>query len=380
VHLTANPLRSLAALARPRYMVLNRKSLKKIQVSKIDKIQIIGKHPEDGSFFSFWLSCEDDNDRENLHRKLSEKEFNDEIISHIAELVKKHHISEKQLKLSEKKKKILEKYGLDEFIESQLYFPDNENTKKGNLGEIILCEYLQETSNHKLLLYRLRYNPNVSKSMGGDDILLFNKDNIKKNIILGEAKFRIPANKSTVEEILHSFGGVPKLPLSLTFISNILRDNGNDDLADEIDELQIQMRKNRISIINVGFIISNDSAHKCVKNHHLYGDFEITQETIDYLRKDGEFPTDVLETFINKTFKTESAFHKAINKELENKKLPRLTTENKQKLFEYTEKKKNPNLIFITLSSANINKLLADSYKEAKKMLKKELKNELRKN
>jgi len=259
-------------------------------------------------------------------------------------------------------------------------FPDNENTKKGNLGEIILCEYLQETSNHKLLLYRLRYNPNVSKSMGGDDILLFNKDNIKKNIILGEAKFRIPANKSTVEEILHSFGGVPKLPLSLTFISNILRDNGNDDLADEIDELQIQMRKNRISIINVGFIISNDSAHKCVKNHHLYGDFEITQETIDYLRKDGEFPTDVLETFINKTFKTESAFHKAINKELENKKLPRLTTENKQKLFEYTEKKKNPNLIFITLSSANINKLLADSYKEAKKMLKKELKNELRKN
>ena len=342
-----------------------------------DKKKILGAHPNEGSIFSKWLSSETDESKDNLHRKLTEIEFDDDIINQIAKWIKTHHISEKQIELSEKKKEILQKYGLDEYIKSQNLFPDNDNTKKGNLGEILLCEYIEETTDYEILVYRLRYNPNVSQSMKGDDILLFNQDNLKETIILGEAKFRVPASKSTVEEILTSFGGEPKLPLSLTFISTILRDNGKVDLADNIEEVQMEMRKGNIPIINIGFIIGNKDVFKSVENHHLFGDFKITQKTIDELEKD-DFPIAELKTFKDKIFKTETALYTAINKKLIKKKLPKLTSENKEKLFEFTQKKRNPNLAFITLSSANTDKLL-DSYVKAEELLKEEFTNELRK-
>lgn len=345
----------------------------------MDIKEILGNHPKDKSVFFDWLTSENDESRDNPHRKLSEIKLNDEIIAQIAEWIKEHHISNKQTELSEKKKNILKKYGLDEFVKSQKYFPDNDNTKKGNLGEIILCEYIEETTGYELLVYRLRYNPNVSQSMKGDDILLFNQDDLKKAIILGEAKYRIPANKSTIEEILSSFGGEPKLPLSLTFISNILRDNGNIDFADDIEEIQMEMRKGNIPIINTGFVMGDENAFKSVDNHHLLGDFKITQETIDELSKDNNFPTAELEYFNNKTFKTETALYQAINKKLKKKELPKLTTDNRVKLFEFTKKKKNPNLVFITLSSENSDKLLSDSYVKAEELLKEKLEDELRK-
>lgn len=342
------------------------------------KIKIFEEHPNDGSVFSKWLSSEDDESRDNLHRKLTEIEFNNEIIKQIAEWIKTHHISEKQIELSDRKKQILKKYGLDEYVQSQNFFPDNENTKKGNLGEIILCEYIEETTDYELFVYRLRYNSNVSQSMKGDDILLFNQDNLKERLILGEAKFRVPANKSTVEEILTSFGGEPKLPLSLTFVSSILRDNGKNDLADDIEEIQIEMRKGKIPTINIGFIIGNENAYQSVDNHHLFGDFKITQETINELTKN-DFPIDELIPFKDKIFKTQTALHTAINKKLKKKKLPKLTSKNKEKLFEFTQKKKNPNLAFITLSSANTDRLLNSSYIKAEELLKEEFENELRK-
>ena len=339
-------------------------------------MSILEEHPKDGSIFSKWLVSENDESRDNLHRKLTEKKFSDEVINRIAEWIKNHHISEKQTELSKKKKEILKKYGLENFVKSQNFFPDNDNTRKGNLGEIILCEYLEETTEYKLLVYRLRYNPNVSQSMKGDDILLFNQENLKDTIILGEAKFRIPANKSTIEEILTSLGGEPKLPLSLTFISNILRENGDEDLADDIEEIQIEMRKGNIPILNIGFVLGNNTAHTSVSNHHLYGDFKITQDTINELSEYDDFPIEEIKPFTNKTFKTETALYNEINKSLTKKELPKLASENKEKLFEFTQKKKNPNLAFITLSSANAEKLL-DSYAEAEVLLKNELKNEL---
>lgn len=340
--------------------------------------KLLGNHPNDGSVFSKWLNCEIDVSRDNPHRKLREILLDDDIMNQIAKWIKQHHISDKQTKLSEKKKKTLRKYGLDGFVNSQKFFPDNDDTKKGNLGEVILCEYLKKISNFELLVYRLRYNTNVSQSMKGDDIVLFNKDDLSEAIILGEAKYRIPATKSTIEEILTSFGGEPKLPVSLTFIGNILRDNGNDDIADEIELIQMDMRKGNIPTLNIGFVVGNKNAYRSVDNHHLLGDFKITQNTINELKKVDDFPSDELLPLIDHTFKTETALYEKVNKNLNMNKLPGLSAKNKEKLFEFTQKKSNPNLAFITLSSVNADKLL-DSYIKAEELLKQEFENELRK-
>lgn len=81
---------------------------------------------------------------------------------------------------------------------------------------------------------------------------------------------------------------------------------------------------------------------------------------------------------MNITFKTETALYERLNRTLKKKKLPELTVKNKEKLFEFTQKKNNQNLAFITLSSANADKLL-DSYIKAEELLKQEFENELRK-
>ena len=105
--------------------------------------------------------------------------------------------------LFEKKKSILSKHDFKEYISKRMPFPiRNFTTQKGNLGEILLAEYLRSSSGLELLVYKLRFNPNVEQSMKGDDILLFDKSNIENKIIMGEAKYRTTPAKSVIDDIM----------------------------------------------------------------------------------------------------------------------------------------------------------------------------------
>lgn len=55
-------------------------------------------------------------------------------------------------------------------------YPANPNTRKGNVAEVVLAEYLVANEGISVPIYRLRYNPNVDQSMKGDDALAFDLD------------------------------------------------------------------------------------------------------------------------------------------------------------------------------------------------------------
>lgn len=235
---------------------------------KSEQSKLIGEHPSSGIFFD-WFECEDTPaSAKKKHRKLTNKGIaNSELVNYLSDCILRHHATPSRLARIEEKKKILAKHSFNEYLEGKIPFPViSSKTQKGNLGEIILAEYLSASTNLELLVYKLRYNPNVEQSMKGDDILLFDKDDIQSKVILGEAKFRETRSKKALDDIISSLS-TKNLPISLTFVCDRLVEMGEIALADEIDVLTSNLHNSNTPITYVGFYHSDANAYETVELH-----------------------------------------------------------------------------------------------------------------
>ena len=222
--------------------------------------KMVGRHPSNGIFFDC-LECHDTEcTDEKRHRYLSEKEENrQEAIDTVADWLVTYHLSESRKRALCKKQKILSKYDFEEYAKSLRVFPKADKTKKGNLGEIILTEYLSQVSGIKVLIFKLHFNPNVDQSMKGDDVLLIDE----KKILLGESKFRSTPSKVAVEVASELMNNKLALPISLGFIADRLFEQDQIELATKILDIQYKMSKTNFDIKNIGFLLST----KLVKDH-----------------------------------------------------------------------------------------------------------------
>lgn len=236
--------------------------------NKSEQSKLIGEHPDSGIFFD-WFECDDTPaSDEKKHRKLTNKGLaNSVLVEHLSNWILKHHASVSRLNRIKRKKEILEKHKFMGYMDERMPFPvKSEKTQKGNLGEIILGEYLTASSGSELLVYKLQYNPNVEQSMKGDDILLFNKEDIQNKVIMGEAKFRATKSKQALDDIVSSLSS-KNLPISLTFVCDRLEEVGEVDLADEIDKLISNLHKSKTSITYVGFYHSDINVSKTIEKN-----------------------------------------------------------------------------------------------------------------
>ena len=222
--------------------------------------EIIGNHPKNGVFFD-WVECQDTKCTDTKrHRHLLEKAENRQVaIETVARWLVEYHLSKGKKRLLCKKKKILRKYEFEEYARSLRIFPNTDKTKKGNLGEVILTEYLSEVSGIEVLIFKLHYNPNVDQSMKGDDVLLVDET----KILLGESKFRSTPSKKAIEEASYLMNNTLVLPISLGFIADRLFEQEQDELAEKILEIQYNLSKENFDIKNIAFLLST----KLVKDH-----------------------------------------------------------------------------------------------------------------
>lgn len=223
---------------------------------------MIGKHPKEGIYYE-WTKCFDTEcSLTKRHRQLiAKEEARQSAIDKISDWLVKYHLSDGKRKQLLRKKEILEKYEFSEYAKELHIFPNVDKTKKGNLGEIILTEYLSQTLGIRVLVYKLRYNPNVDQSMKGDDVLLVDS----KRIIVGESKFRSVANKQAVEDTTKVMNAKLVLPLSLGFVADRLFEQGLLDLAEEIQDLQLNLGKTNHDIKNVALLLSTPNVGKFVE-------------------------------------------------------------------------------------------------------------------
>lgn len=233
-----------------------------------DQENLIGKHPAEKHLLGVWLTGLDvpiDKSTPNKkHRKLTE-DFSKRsgAIKEIADWLIKHHIDDARIAdIQSRKNEILKKYklkSLEPYLDSQGFFPKNENTKSGNLTEIILSEYLQASSGLELLAYKLTYNGNVDQALKGDDCLLFNKADLSKKIITGEAKFRGIPTPKVVRDMLSNLQDSKRLPVSLPFIAQHFISKGDIVMAGKISDLIYEMKEGKVPIVNVGLLLSTKS-------------------------------------------------------------------------------------------------------------------------
>lgn len=224
---------------------------------------LIGAHPVSPNFFATWLQHEDcavpSDEPHKKHRKLNEiAGQRDAAIEQLAEWIFKHHISDSKLRAWRKQrlKEIYQKHGLDSQISTlPPWFPKSDTTKAGNATEVLMSEYLESSSGLTLLIFRLRYNPNVDQSMKGDDALCFNRANIFEKVLVGESKFRSTAAGAAVDEILEWMNTNRRYPVSIGFVAEII-ENEDADLSEQLYLLEADIHARKCSVINAGFFLS----------------------------------------------------------------------------------------------------------------------------
>lgn len=344
--------------------------------------ELIGKHSKKAPFFGDWLISTDISEGQKSYRKLIENEevIFQSIIDKLAEWLVEHLVSDsKVLLLRERKKEIYHKYSFENHLEAQNLIPNEGFVRQGNFGEITFIEYLKSLNKYDFLVYKLVYNPNVSQSMKGDDILMFDKDNLRK-ILLGEVKYRGKTTIQTLEEILGSFGGTRKLPSSISFIMEVLFET-DADLAKELSLIQTEIFNGENSIINAGLLLSEKKAYEVVDKHQFQTDYILTQKALDELISiSPQYPIDSINTLLGVTFSTQTKLREAIQKKIEENAVGNkserqseakkwVTKEYKNAIFEYSTKKVNPSLIFISIGTDNLDDYLEKAFDKAKALL-----------
>lgn len=219
---------------------------------------IIGVHPSPPDFIGVWLDYVDNPTTDNKkHRILAEKAgTRDEAIVEVAKWVFRHLVSDFMKEQLQEKRQILSEYDFDNLVQDFSLLPKADRTIKGVVTEVILVEYLKKTTGYTPLIYKLQYNPNTDQSMKGDDCLLFDPSDMKNRIIYGESKFRSSPNKDVVDEIVENLQDNKKLPVSLTFVANVLADSNDIKKAKEVLEVLSLIKNGKTPVHNVGLLLS----------------------------------------------------------------------------------------------------------------------------
>jgi hypothetical protein len=212
-------------------------------------VKILGSHPEPDAFGCYTQAEDTSTNSDVPHRALSQEgDSRDETVEQLREALIRHHASEEMRERDRSKRENLRQLGYPVSDDESHRFPRADKTRKGNLAEVFLAEYLVAGSKASLPVYRLRYNPNVEQSMKGDDVLAFDFDSNPVRILIGEAKFRGTPSKASVEGIVaglirsHQAG----LPASLQFVADRLFESENVDLGLRVQNCALLMAQGRV--------------------------------------------------------------------------------------------------------------------------------------
>ncbi len=231
---------------------------------------ILGKHPVPPQIFGEVLGAKDAETQTRVsHRTLTEKPGKRvKMVESIRKMLIRHHISPAALERRKQHREAINRLGFEVEQSKLRIFPTNPSTRKGNLAEVVLAEYVAAAGGVSLPVYRLRYNPNVDQSMKGDDVLAFDLDSNPVRVIVGEAKFRGVSSSTAVKEIVDGLirshkGGVP---VSLQFVAERLFEIGSDKLGARILDCAKLFTLGKLRIDYVGMLLSDTQSSDRVDN------------------------------------------------------------------------------------------------------------------
>lgn len=158
-------------------------------------------------------------------------------VAAVSKAVPSHYASEERVA------GILKRFGklqAAKFIEDKL--PAGKNIRSGDLGEILGANYVTAFEGYEAGINRLRWKDHREMAMRGDDIIAVRVNPAMKiQFLKGEVKSRQSLSSSIValaRKALASNQNRPA-PHALAFLADRLHENGDDAIADLIDEAML---------------------------------------------------------------------------------------------------------------------------------------------
>lgn len=258
--------------------------------------ELIGAHPNPPDIFGRWLASTDHPETERkCHRSLSPTTnlSEDEVVNWLADKIILHHYDNNKV---ERLKSKYGQLGFTEYAENIRMIPAVDEVRKGNMTEIILCEYVLSSTKKPLIkTFRFRYSTNVDQSMKGDDVLMVDYDNKANDIevYLGEAKFRKTPEPKAVRDIVKALSTDTK-PLSFTFlVDRLLESDDTAEIGNRLDQFVIETVRQQGKITYSGLLLSKETCATTVKNY-----LDSENQKLVFLSLGVADPTDL----INKAF------------------------------------------------------------------------------
>ena len=156
-----------------------------------------------------------------------------------------------------------------EVIKNRL--PISKQIRSGDLGEILAAEYVDQVTEFRVPLKRLRYRDDRAVAMRGDDIIGIRLDaKGAHGILKGESKSRAELAASVVGEAGESLckdQGRPK-PATLAFTSTTLRREKRHELAEIIERFQTGHISEE-AIAHLIFVLCGNDPTKHLHEHRV---------------------------------------------------------------------------------------------------------------
>lgn len=118
--------------------------------------------------------------------------------------------------------------------------PSAKRARSGDFGEVLATEYVDQCTDYRVPIKKLRWKDDRQTTMRGNDVLAIKRQAKAWKILKGESKSRAKLSNSVVEEAVDGLlanSGRPNAS-SLAFISSRLRELGRDDEAKVFETLQ----------------------------------------------------------------------------------------------------------------------------------------------
>ena len=148
--------------------------------------------------------------------------------------------------------------------------PQTKKIRSGDLGEILATEYVSEHTDYTVPIKKLRWCDHREMAMRGDDVIGLRQqdDNPPLHFLKTEAKSRATASTQVLEEARAALDADESRPAphALAFVADRLREIGDIELADLIDEVQWKCGIKKQQLEHLLFLFSGSHARQLQKN------------------------------------------------------------------------------------------------------------------
>jgi hypothetical protein len=172
-----------------------------------------------------------------------------------------------------------------EYIRNKM--PRPVRVRSGDCGEILATEYIEQCTEYRVPIKRLRWKDDRDTTMRGDDVIALRKAKTRWHVLKAESKSRAALTPSVVKEAVDGLGrnaGRPN-PSSLAFISARLRELDRDEDADVFDGLQAKAPRLG-EIEHLIFTLSGNNPTKQLKEYLPNGSTQCRRQLVGCVIRD----------------------------------------------------------------------------------------------